>query len=608
MLKSFFFPWLLMLACITNCVSQKVMMRMDETGRMSVELPQGASSRIVSTQQVLMTVTLDEHFPETQARFHISFPANFNISTLKSLNLWISKDDNVRYGKSIYFSNKAIDSQSRSLTTTVGGLKPGQTFRARLISTVNDPQYNCSGDFVSDITFTTAKEPTGRIKKLLFVMDKDLEGDTEIDNAITTYINDFTPYYPIIFEKIYLEDQNAQKDALRAKIKTDYANTANPLRYLFFLGSNASTNIIRQYLDPANNAPIYTYYDLSINFYTQIHTPEFGYDPDNDLFIQKTYQYCTFNGFPANDIGNAVFQSNSFDLAFGCLMPNGITPKRDYILNYFSKLHRFKTGAVSFAKSVLFADTFYHDGGAPATLAAINPRWQVNDTINVPQKFGSDFHGYDPVWNQDYTSKLSNKSYEIGMYFGHGAPNFHYFGISTGTIRDLPSLNTMLLDFNACSVGAFNQYDYLAGAYLEKGTTLFVKAFTTPIGIVTFNFDSPLIDFFREGALHSDISKRTFFGDAYLYNAGGTTLQVNLGDPLLQLDPPCGVENLTLTKPFYNATGTVVVAAKNAVNAQNKIIPPSISVYQAGRSITFENGFEVEKGVTFNARIQSCPE
>lgn len=608
MLKSFFFHWLLILACSTNVISQKVMMRMDETGRMSVELPQGSASQLASTQQPLMTVTLDEHFPENQARFQISFPQSFNLNNLKSLCLWISRDNDTRYGKNIYFSNKAIDPVSRTLTTTVGGLKPGQTFRAMLIVMMNDAQFNCSGNIDADITFTTAKEPTGRIKKLLFVVDKDLEGDIEIDNAINTYINDIATYYPITFEKVYLENQNAQKNALMAKIKTDYTNTANPLRYLFFLGSNASTGIIRQYLNPANNDPIYTYYDLSINFYTQIYAPEFGYDSDNDRFIQKTYQYCTFNGFPVNDIGNAVFQSNSFDLAFGCLMPNGITPKRDYILNYFSKLHQFKKGTVNFAKSVLFADTFYHDGGAPATLAAINPRWQVSDTINVPQKFGGDFHGYDPVWNQDYLFKLANKSYEIGMYFGHGAPDFHYYGISSGTIRELPNLNTMLLDFNSCSVGAFNQYEYLAGAYLEKGNTLFVKAFTTPIGIVTYNFESPLIDYFREGALYSDISKRAFFGDSYLYNAGGTTLQVNLGDPLLQMDPPCGVENLTFMKPFYNVTGTVSVAAKNAVKAQNKISPPSVSTYQAGRSITLENGFEVERGATFNAQIMGCPE
>lgn len=94
--------------------------------------------------------------------------------------------------------------------------------------------------------------------------------------------------------------------------------------------------------------------------------------------------------------------------------------------------------------------------------------------------------------------------------FGHGAPTYHYFGISGSTIRDLPSLNTLLFDFSSCSVGA----------YLEKGNTLFVKAFTTPIGIATNNFQSPLIDFFQEGALHSDISKRAFFGDAYLYVAG----------------------------------------------------------------------------------------
>ncbi|WP_428657755.1 3-coathanger stack domain-containing protein [Runella sp.] len=607
MSKQSFLYLLLFLAGATKSISQKVNMHPDETGRMNLDM--SAPSRTVSAQQVTITASLDEHFPESQVHLQLSFSEIVNLNEVKYVVVVINKGDDIRFSKVLFFSNKAIDKVNRSLTTSFGGLKPDQLFAAQVFLHMNDAQYNtCNGDQVGQITFTTAKESVNRQKKLLFVIDKEMEGDTDIDNAITAYINDITPYYGIIFEKIYLENQNVKKNELMAKIRTDYANTANPLRYLFFLGSNATTQIRRQFLNPANNTPVYTYYDLSVNFYTQLYAPEFYYDSTENMFVQKTYQYCTFSGFPANDIGNSLCQSNSFDLAFGAVIPNGPTPKKEYILNYFTKLHQFKKGNITFNKSVLFADTQFHDGGAPAALSAINPRWQVNDTINVPQKFGPDFHGYDPVWNQDYTSKLATGSYEICMFMGHGAPTFHYYGISNSTIRNLPNLNTMAFDFNACSVGAFNEYDYVAGAYLEKGNTLFVKAYTTSVGIAVFEFRSPLIDYFREGSPFSDISKRAFFGDSYLYNNSSLIVQINLGDPLLQIDPPCAVNTLALTNPFNNINGTTVVAAENSITAQNKIISSPSTSYQAGNAITLQNGFEVAPGAIFNARIIGCPD
>ncbi len=599
----------LFLSMSIQCLAQKTAkMYMDENGKIGVEIIPTQTLQVATPPQVNVTARLDDTFPENQVHLQLTFPESVNILSIKRIVLSIKTDEASRYLKYIIYSQKAVDPVNRVMNATIGGLKPNQLFNTQVFLFIDDAQYNCLGDLVGQVSFTTAKESTNRAKKLLLVIDKDLEGDLAIDSSLNNYISDITRYYNIIFEKVYIENQNSQKNNLLNKIKIDYNDAITPLRYVFFIGSNASTTIERQILDPNNNTPISTYFDLSINFYTQIHAPEYYFDVGGNRFVQKFYNHCSFSGMPINDIGNTIVQSNSFDLASGSIMPNGSTSKKNYIINYFSKLHQFKKGAISFNKSVLFADSQLYDGNSPSTLASINPRWQINDTINTPQKYGLTYHGYDPLWNQDYLAKLANQSYEVCMYMGHGSPNFHYYGISNSSISNLPSLNTMAFDFNSCSVGMFNQYDYLAGAYLEQGNTLFVKAYTTPVFLTTYDNKSPLIEYFRNGELFSDISKRMFFGDAYLYNSSNLTVQINLGDPLLQIDPPCAINSMTLESPFYDITGNTILASKIVITARNKIAEETNVTYQAGKSIILENGFEVKHGAMFKAMIGGCPQ
>lgn len=598
---------LLLLFCSIKGQAQKVILEMDENNRFTFKTIESPQARISATSPITITRSLDNIFPESKVHLQIHFDQAVNLNELRFFSLLIFKTDeiNARFSKYIIYTNKAINASTRTLSTTIGGLKPNETYSVRIHYNTPTVEYSCSSETSKTVYFTTAREPINRPKKLLFIIDKDLEGDSDIEQALATYEKDISTYYPIIFEKIYLENQNQKKNELVNKIRQDYENVDQPLRYLFFLGSNAATNIQRRFLNPVNNEPVNVYSDLSINFYTQVYNPEYVYSSEENQFILRNYSYCSFNGFPANDIGNSISQSSSYEIAYGALLPNGPTPKKDYILNYFSKLHRFKIGQITFNKSVLFADTQLNDGASPAKLAQDNARWKSNDTIQVPQKYGFDYHGFDPVWHQDYQSKLANKSYEIALYMGHGAPTYHYYGISNQTIRDLPQMNTMLFDFHSCSVGAFNTYDYVAGAYLEKGNTLFVKAFTLPIFLAIINYRSPLIDYFHEKSLFGEISTRAFFGDAYLHGSNTTMVQIQLGDPLLQLDPPCSSTNLTLTT---NTNTQVFAGAKEHINAQNKLYPPAKGTYQAGKSITLEHGFEARKGTIFEAKIQGCPQ
>lgn len=611
-MKNFTFLLIFTLSMFDSFSQEKFDLNFDNNGRIFLNnIPPSNKNIINSLQQVQLSTSLDPNFGESQINAHFNFPINIELSKVKYLILIIktiplSSTLTTRADKVIYFSGKAINSNSRTLDAKIGGLKSTTEYWINVIVQYDNPSYSCSGEITNQISIKTKNEPIGRQKKLLIVIDADLQNDTDINNALTIYMNDVTKYYNISFEKLYINNSFSEKQALYNKVKSDYENISNPLRYLFFIGSNASMTTIRQYLNFFNNFPIYTYYDSSINFYTQINLPEFYFDANDNNLHQKTYQYCANIGLPFNDIGNPIAQSNAYDIAFGSILPNGNIAKKQAILNYFAKLHLFKTGNITFKKSVLFADTQRNDGTFPSSLASISSRWQLNDTINVPQKYGDNYFGSYPAWTDDYIQKLVTKSYEICSYMGHGSPTEHLFGIYPTTINYLFNSNTMIFDFISCSVGNFSQTNYLAGEYLEKGNTLFVKAYSQSISTAVYNNQSPLLDFFKSGEVFSDIEKREFLADSYLHNTSMTNVQVHLGDPLLQLDPPCTQNTSTLISPTNNISGIAVQAFSNWIKATNKISQFSEVKYKAGDYIQLNPGFDIQKGTVFKTDISGC--
>ena len=613
-MKNFTLLLIFILLSIESFSQEKVDFNYDNNGRMFFNnIPENSQNPSISNslKQVQLTVTLDPNFGESQVNAHFTFPIDIDLSKIKYFTL-ITKTSsltnpiNSRADKVTYFSGKGINKVNRTLDSKIGGLKPNTDYYLNVIIQYDHPTYSCSGEITNQIPFRTRNEPIGRSKKLLIVIDADLQNDNDVNNALTIYMNDISKYYNITFEKLYINNVFSEKQALYNKVKNDYVNVSNPLQYLFFIGSNAAMTSIRQYLNFSDNSPIYTYYDSSINFYTQINLPEFYFDATDNNLRQKTYQYCANVGFPANDVGNPIAQSNSFDIAFGSILPNGDVAKKQSILNYFTKLHSFKTGNIIFNKSVLFADTQRYDGTFPSSLASINSRWQLNDTINVPQKYGDNYYGPYQAWTNDYIQKLSTKSYEICTYIGHGSPTEHFFGIYPTTLNYLFNSKTMIFDFISCSVGNFSQYNYLAGTYFEKGNTLFVKAYSQIIGTAVYNNQSPLLDFFKSGEVFSDIGKREFLGDAYLHNTSMINVQVHLGDPLLQLDPPCTQNTVSLISPANNINGIAVQAYSNWIKATNAVSEFSDVKYKAGDYIQFNPGFDVKKGAIFKTDVSGC--
>jgi hypothetical protein len=612
---------LLLLLISLQSLGQKGIFEYDNSGKINVDWGSKISEvnkyRISNElDNVLIEIQPDTLFPENRTKVTINFPISFDLASIRFLVLTVYFNNAInppnstyltssRAGSTVYLGPNSIDFANRKMEVVLGGLKPRTEYLLKSSYFVS----NCSGGTFQDIVFETAEEPQSQLKKVLLIIDKDYEYDSEINIALDNYITNNLKYYKHLrFEKYYLNTSNLDRNVLYNKIKAEHLNRELPLKYLFFIGSNSGNYTRRIRLDPNNNQVQNEYASLSMNFYAQVSLPEYVYNSVTDVFDNIGYQYCNYTFQPLNDISAKVIQSNFYDIAYGSLMPNGLMSNKNSILSYFVKLNAFKSGLLTFDKSVLFADTQRHDGESPTELARLNARWLENDTINVSQKleFGIGNSGSYPAWTQDYLNKLSQKSYEICTYMGHGGPGIHYFNVTASVLNNLPSLNVMLFDFNSCNVGFFFANSYLAGSYLDAGNTLFVKAYTNPIGIITFNNKSPLIDFFRKNEVFHSIERKMFFGDSFLYNLGGDITQIQLGDPLLQLDPPCTLDNLTLLSPNDDYLNQRKVALRQTVNASNKIFESENIEFSAGRKILLEPGFEVSQGSIFLAKIDGC--
>lgn len=565
----------------------------------------------------IITVTPDTLFPESRVFCTVSFPLDFDLSSIKFFNFWVLYFDSInppgstyytlsRYQKSIYVYKKMIDFSKRELKFTIGGLKS----KTKYLIKGTYFFLNCGGDGFGETAFETNPEPQNRIKKLLLVIDKEYENDSEINLALENYINYNKHFHKNLnFEKYYLEPIPSKKQTLYLKIKTDYLNQENPLRYLFFIGSNSGENLRKKELDPFSNQILNEYFNLSMNFYAQVDLPEFTYNPSTGTFDSIRYPMCNSDD-PINDISDNVFQSYSYDLAYGSIMPNGLIDKKTSILNYFQKLNQFNRGEFSFRKSVLFADTFYNDGILTDSLTHINSRWFQNDTINVPQKlqYGLNNSGLYPLWTQDYLNKLGENSYEICIYGGHGAPDYHFFDISGDEILNLTNLNTMIFDFYACNTGNFKINKYVAGIYLEKGKTMFVKAYTVPMALShnPENNNSDFLNFFRKEDVYDNIDRNMFLGDSFFYGIGGVTAQILLGDPLLIIDPPCTKTSIQIASPRDDNFYQNALYLKNSIFSSNIISEYQNIMFNAGNEILLKPGFETNIGSTFSAKINGC--
>ncbi len=533
MLCSFF-----LLAGASLAFGQSTSIHFDPNG--FYQIKSTANSRTANTRKVqnaTMAISTDGRRPGDAVSVLVTFGTEVSLKSPTWFTLVLKTSPDVQAPNRIVFiSNTAVNQAARTLQIPIGGLKENTSYYFTLTKWTG-----CDGEELAQVQYQTGSFPK-KPKKVLLILDKSYENDPQIDQAISTYKADAIRADPeLVFEPFYLGNNQPERGKLYEHIQNRYFDAATPLHYLFFIGQNASTYIRSYRLNPATNqaGPGDVFSLPGIGVYAKILNQDFPYDSQQNAFINRRYdcQAVGTNPIP-NDIATPFFQSSTTDISYGALVPTRSEEGKDYILRYFEKLHRFKTGQFKFDRKVLIADTFRYDGSFPSLIEQMTGRWRNNDTINVPQKYGSDFHGDDPIWRDDYLKKLGSQSYEIVTYNGHGSPGLHYFGITPTHIQNLEKLNTLIFDFVSCSLGGIDVRDYMAGTYLAKGNTLFVNAYSVPIFVFAPENQSPLLEKFKENQTFRLLANGAYTSDAYRHSYTFNDSQYLFGDPLLLLDPP----------------------------------------------------------------------
>lgn len=545
--KSFFLCVAILLTTNTFLLGQSYSAQLDKNGFYQIQKTAGAPVTAArKAQQAVISFTADPRRPSDLVRLSIAIDPGIPLDN----DLWFSlsyktSTDFFAPANVVYIANKMVDRISRRMEIPVGGLKENTTYYFDLVF------FNgCGGESAAQAQYKTGVAPKNP-KKVLLVLDKPYENDPQMEQAVSVYKADANRADPnLVFESYYISTGFAEKEKLYEAVKTRYYDAAAPLQYLFFIGRNASVYVRSEILDPKTNQllPGMQFDYFSTGIYAKIALQDFPFDAGQHTFVNRRYDCQLYESKPVpNDLSNGIYQSSGIDVSYGAIVPTRSDEDKDYILRYFEKLHRYKTGQIKFDKKVLLADTQLYDGSYPKKIEELTGRWKNNDTINVSQKYGGNFHGFDPDWQADYLRKLGSNSYEIAYYTGHGSPGLHYYGITPNEIANLGQLNTLLFDFASCSVGDVNARDYLAGVYLNKGNTLFVNAYSTPIGIASSNNESPLLGKFKETQTFHLFANGTYSSDAYRYGFNTNITQYYLGDPLLSLTTACVPEPLVIS-------------------------------------------------------------
>jgi hypothetical protein len=425
-----------------------------------------------------------------------------------------------------------IPTGGRFLRYSIKDMLPGQVFNLTIGGLEAERNYSFTiilfgknnGLFWKTVYFKTYSDPAVGDKEVLFVIDNDLQNDSDIVNSINRYVTDLHIIYPnFSFKTYYLEDNNLARENLYDSVRQSYFN--NNLNYLFFIGRNGKVDYTFSLYDTNNNI-IIQYNFWTIAYYTYIYNKSVEYNEQLDLY------YLNSGG----NNPSRIQDSRSEELSFGILSPTkfDFPSKKAYILSYFDKLHQFRSGTIiSFSNSVLYSMTMYptDDSLVLNNLILIN-RFQNNQSVVTGHVYAPDYYGDDPIWQQDYLNKLNTNSYEFCMLNVHGSPSLHYFGITPTEINSLSNLNILFFLLGSCSTGNMLYEHYLAGEYLNKGNTLEVLAFNSNIGLFNNYFSQALSENTLGNYLYRS-AKGEIISDAIKNTGNNADFAVLYGDPLL---------------------------------------------------------------------------
>ncbi|MCP4215480.1 MAG: hypothetical protein GY765_12570 [bacterium] len=325
----------------------------------------------------------------------------------------------------------------------------------------------------------------------------------------------------------YIKDSFDERKALYEYLQKNYVD--KNIYYLFFIGRNAAVDTWLERRD-ANGELKVAQKSNGFSFYTAIMNNIYQFDPGKNRYIH-TYLDSMTGGEIADPELQSTWGINGMrEVSFGALVPTKMefSPGKEEILAYFNKLHRFRTGEITFSPRVLFSDTMEGNTMLEPLVNGVS-RWKNNVSLEVTE-------GNEGQWETEYLDYLSTQSFEICWLTTHGSPFAHNFGIYYSSIAEMQQLDTAVIVLNSCSNGDFHQSDYLAGTYLATGNVLAVRAFTEPVFV--FSGAPEIYDFYPgKWCYHLGLGER--IGDALrLHKANVLPTEVLFGDPLLRLSEP----------------------------------------------------------------------
>jgi hypothetical protein len=134
----------------------------------------------------------------------------------------------------------------------------------------------------------------------------------------------------------------------------------------------------------------------------------------------------------------------------------------------------------------------------------------------------------------EYLEKLSKNRYETMVLSIHGSVTSQAVGNAYITVDDIKQAkpSAFFVDLTSCSVGAFNQSDYLAGWFLFSGDTLVVTAMSAvgfgPAILANSDWVEPQL-FGLKGLLYGDLAGEKIRRDGSLH------IIQTFGDPTLRM-------------------------------------------------------------------------
>ncbi|MFA4887547.1 MAG: C25 family cysteine peptidase [Candidatus Nanoarchaeia archaeon] len=223
-----------------------------------------------------------------------------------------------------------------------------------------------------------------------------------------------------------------------------------------------------------------------------------------------------------------------------------LPPQNDkikFLSDYLDRNHAYRNEQLSFEKGSLFYyDTeFIQKNSNPELFASYFAGLDTLYDNSKVQTLASDFtkeqqaitEGKNGITQNTYLNKLK-ESREFVIVNQHGLTNFHEPNIRSEQIKEaVPQALAYL--FYSCSVGGFQDQNYLAGNYLFSGK-----------GLIAIASSSQLLVGFPEGELRGPRDAGTYkffkllnsgatFGEAWLVSDLGSGNL--LGDPTLRLRP-----------------------------------------------------------------------